>query len=182
MSPAATSNPLITEVTRNETPMVLPTSPFARSRRSSGIRAVTRVDSAIPRMLPAITPTMATPGGKVLMNESDSVALTKEANGTLTGHFTVNAQGFYKIEFEGPHAEKVNASPQYTIDVLSDIAPSVHFNKPGRDTTASPVEEVFAEIRADDDFGVKQLELFYSVNGGTEKTIHLLQERIAGHA
>ena len=59
------------------------------------------------------------------------------------------------------------------IDVLADIAPSVRFNKPGRDTTASPVEEVLAEVRADDDFGVKQLDLFYSVNGGPEKTINL---------
>src|SRR5262245_7452097 len=120
-----------------------------------------------------ITPTMATPGGRVLLNENESAPLTKEADGTLVGNFTVNTQGFYKIELEGPHAEKVNASPQYTIDVLSDVGPSVHFNKPGRDTTASPVEEVFAEIKADDDFGVKQLQMCYSVNGGAEKTVNL---------
>ena len=109
----------------------------------------------------------------MLLNENESAPLTKEADGTLAGNFTVNTQGFYKIELEGPHAEKVNASPQYTIDVLSDIGPSVHFNKPGRDTTASPVEEVFAEVQADDDFGVKQLQMFYSVNGGAEKTVNL---------
>jgi Domain of unknown function (DUF4175) len=120
-----------------------------------------------------ITPTMATPGGRVLLNDNESAPLTKEADGTLAANFTVNAQGFYKIELEGPHAEKVNASPQYTIDVLSDVGPSVHFNKPGRDTTASPVEEVFAEVKADDDFGVKQLQMFYSVNGGAEKTVNL---------
>ena len=50
-----------------------------------------------------ITPTMATPGGRVLLNENESAPLTKEADGTLTGNFTVNAQGFYKIELEGPH-------------------------------------------------------------------------------
>ena len=120
-----------------------------------------------------ITPTMATPGGRVLLNENDSAPLTREADGTLVGNFTVDTQGFYKIELEGPRAEKVNASPQYTIDVLTDQGPSVHFNKPGRDTSASPVEEVFAEVRADDDYGVKKLEMFYSVNGGTEKTINL---------
>ena len=59
MSPAATRRPLITEVTRKLTPIDMPTSPFARSRRSSGISAVTRVDRAIPRMLPAITPIIA---------------------------------------------------------------------------------------------------------------------------
>ena len=120
-----------------------------------------------------ITATMATPGGRVMLNEKESLPLTKEADGTFAGNFTVSGQGFYRIEFDGPQGEKVTASPQFTIDVLADIAPSVHFNKPGRDTQASPVEEVFAEVRADDDFGVKQLQMFYSVNGGAEKTVNL---------
>src|SRR3954451_20453866 len=120
-----------------------------------------------------ITPTMATPGGRVILNEKDSLPLTKEADGTFAANFTVKEQGFYKIELEGPAGEKVNASPQYTIDVLTDQGPSVHFNKPGRDTNASPVEEVFAEVKADDDYGVKQVEMYYSVNGGAEKTVHL---------
>src|SRR5439155_9865839 len=85
----------------------------------------------------------------------------------------VEKQGFYRIELQGPHGEKVTASPQYTIDVLTDQTPSVSFAKPGRDTQATAVEEVFTEVRADDDFGVKQVQMFYSVNGGPEKTIGL---------
>ena len=57
-----------------------------------------------------------------------------QADGTLAGNFTVDEQGFYRIELDGPQGEKVNASPQYTIDVLTDQAPSVRFAKPGRDT------------------------------------------------
>ena len=103
----------------------------------------------------------------------ESLPLAKQADGTFTANFPVKEQGFYKIELEGPAGEKVNASPQYTIDVLTDQGPSVHFNKPGRDTNATPVEEVFAEVKADDDYGVKSVDLFYSVNGGDEKTVHL---------
>ncbi len=62
------------------------------------------------------------------------------------------------------------------------------FEKPKRDIKASPVEEVFLQARADDDFGVKQLDLVYSVNGGPEKTVPLygkgakaLTEVSAGH-
>ena len=81
----------------------------------------------------------------------------------------------------------MSASPQYTIDVLTDQAPSVSIAKPGRDTNASPIEEVFVEARAEDDFGVRDLELVYSVNGTAEKTIRLfdgknrLAEVTAGH-
>ena len=128
-----------------------------------------------------VVPTMATPGGSILLNDSASSALTTQPDGSLTGSFKIERQGFYKIELTGPHGEKVDASPQYTIDVLDDQPPSVSFAKPGRDTSASPVEDLFVEARADDDFGVKQLQLLYSVNGGAEKTVSLFGGAKAAH-
>jgi len=134
-----------------------------------------------------ITPTMKTPGGKILIDDGTTLPLTTQSDGTLTGQFTIKQQGFYKIELTGPQGEKVDASPQYTIDVIDDQAPSVSFSKPGRDTQASPVEELFLEAKADDDYGVKQLQLFYSANGAPPKAISLyggpkpLQEVTASH-
>ncbi|MGE3512520.1 MAG: DUF4175 family protein, partial [Vicinamibacterales bacterium] len=134
-----------------------------------------------------VSPTMATPGGRIVLNENESASLTTQPDGTLVGQFTVSGQGFYRIELEGPQAERVNASPKYTIDVLDDLPPTIAFSKPGRDTSANPVEEVFAEVKADDDYGIKNVQMFYSVNGGTEKTIRLfggakpLQEVTATH-
>ena len=79
----------------------------------------------------------------------------------------------------------MNASPKYTIDVL-DRPAAVGGTSPSRAATrqANPVEEVFAEVKADDDFGVKQVQMFYSVNGGAEKTIKLFggaQDAARGH-
>jgi hypothetical protein len=134
-----------------------------------------------------VVPTMATPGGRILMKDGGAMPLTTGPDGSLTGSFKIDGQGFYKIELTGPHAEKVDASPQYTIDVIDDQPPAVHFTKPGRDTQATPVEELFLEVRADDDYGVKQLQLFYSVNGGAPKSVALfggarpMAEVSAGH-
>ncbi|HXI31610.1 MAG TPA: DUF4175 family protein, partial [Vicinamibacterales bacterium] len=134
-----------------------------------------------------VTPTMTTPDGKILLSDGTPQPLTRQADGTLTGSFKILKQGFYRIELTGPHGEQVEASPQYTIDVLDDQPPAVHFTKPGRDSQASPVEELFLEARADDDYGVKSLQLFYSVNGSAPKTVNLfggskpLQEVSAGH-
>src|SRR4029078_12587185 len=81
----------------------------------------------------------------------------------------------------------VTAAPKSTIAVAADRAPTVSFLKPGRDTMATAVEELFVEAKASDDFGVKQLELVYAVNGGKEKTVKLfggakpLTEVSAGH-
>jgi hypothetical protein len=134
-----------------------------------------------------VVPSMKTPGGKVLVNESGSGPLTPAPDGSLSGGFTIDQQGFYRIELTGPNGERVEASPKYTIDVLEDQPPIVAFTKPGRDSSASPVEEVFLEARADDDFGIRQLQLVYTVNGSQEQTVTLfgggrtLQEVTAGH-
>ncbi|MEO6222854.1 MAG: DUF4175 family protein, partial [Vicinamibacterales bacterium] len=120
-----------------------------------------------------IESTMATTGGRVVMGDDRTTPLMLQPDGKLTGSFVVDKKGFYRIELEGPNKEAVAASPTYTIDVIEDMAPTVKFVKPGRDSSASAVEEVFLEARADDDFGVKSLDLVYSVNGGEEKTVRM---------
>src|SRR5215471_1808279 len=135
-----------------------------------------------------ITPTMASPAGQVQLDPGTPSGLTAQQDGTLTGSFKMDKDGYYQIELDGPRGEKVTASPKYTVDVIEDQPPTVTFEKPKRDTSANPIEEVFVQARADDDFGVKQLDLIYSVNGGAEKTVSLygkgakpLQQVSAGH-
>lgn len=133
-------------------------------------------------------PTMPTTGGRMVLDEEDHTDLVVEPDGSLIGGFVVDKDGFYRIDLESGEGEMVTASPQYTIDVLTDQPPSVMFLNPGRDTTASAVEELFVEARADDDFGLRSLDLVYSVNGGSEETVRLysgsqdaLKEVSAGH-
>ena len=134
-----------------------------------------------------VLPTMATGGGQIVMSEGAAVPLAAAADGALTSRFRAEKDGFYRVELDGPAGERVTASPQYTIDVLADQPPTVSIARPGRDTKASPIEEVFVEARADDDYGVRDMELVYSVNGGAEKSIKLfdgknrLAEVTAGH-
>jgi hypothetical protein len=99
-----------------------------------------------------VVPSMNTPSGKILVNESESRPLTRQADGSLTGSFTIDKQGFYRIELEGPKGEKVIASPQYTIDVTADRSPKQMSFSTGRDTMATPVEELFVEAKASDDW------------------------------
>ncbi len=120
-----------------------------------------------------ITSTMATPGGRLLFDPGNPAGLTTQADGTLTGSFTIGEDGYYNVELTGPRGEKVTASPKYTIDAIEDQPPTVAIEKPRRDIQANPVEEVYIKAKADDDYGVRQLDLVYSVNGGAEKTVTL---------
>ncbi len=134
-----------------------------------------------------ITPTMASTGGRVVLGDHESVPLTANADGTLTGQFKAQHDGFYHVELDAAGGDRLPASPQYTVDLLSDLMPTVKLSKPGRDTDATPVQEFFVEAQADDDYAVKNLQLVYSVNGRPEKTIRLfdgvkpVQEVTAGH-
>ena len=48
---------------------------------------------------------------------------------------------------------------------------------PGHDYRASPIEEVTVAVKADDEFGLADMTLHYSVNGGPEKTVDLLKQK-----
>ncbi len=137
----------------------------------------------------AIEPTMITPGGVLLIDGEPAGDLTLRDDGTLTARFTVGDASFYAIELARvDNEELVPASPEYRIDVLTDLEPSVSFSRPGRDMPASAIEEVYLEMRADDDYGIGDVRLVYSVNGGEEDTVTVfraggspLREVSAGH-
>ena len=99
-----------------------------------------------------ITPTLTTPAGRLVLDAGNAVPLNAEG-GAFTASLTISKDGFYRVEFQGgPENKLVAASPQFTIDVLEDQLPTVSISKPGRDSTATPLEEFSVEARADDDF------------------------------
>jgi len=118
--------------------------------------------------------TMPTKAGRIVRDEKEMVPLTVNADGTLSASFQVKADGLYRIDLASPVGTLVTASPQYTIDVLTDEAPSVAFSKPGRDLRATSLDEIFVEAGAADDYGIRQLDLIYAVNGGPERQARLI--------
>ena len=148
-------------------------------------------DIAVPRGTSVkflVTSTLPTPAGRVITEAGDTVALAPGNEGLLTGQLRTARQGWYRIELQAPGGNYIEASLRYRIDLLDDVGPSVVLTKPGRDAQATAVEEVFTEARASDDYGVRQLELVYRVNGGEAKTVALyqgggkrLREVTAGH-
>ena len=99
--------------------------------------------------------------------------MTAEPGNQYAGQFPVRAQGTYHIEITSPDGRHYNGSNEYDIDVLEDRPPTVVIEKPGRDLKVSSVQEVFAEVRAEDDYGVASVDLYYSVNGGEERRLPL---------
>jgi hypothetical protein len=86
-------------------------------------------------------PTMRAAGGGVVIDDKNQIPMNVENDGSLTAKFVADHDGFYRIDLDAPGGPRVNGSPKYSIDVLEDRPPVVSFTKPGRDTSASPIEE-----------------------------------------
>ncbi len=86
----------------------------------------------------------------------------------MTATVRLSESGAYRVALAGPDGNLRTASRDYLIEVLEDLPPIVRFVRPGRDTRANPVEEVFTEVLAEDDYAVRRVEMRVSVNGGEE--------------
>jgi len=87
---------------------------------------------------------------------------TRDTTGTAA--FTVEADGRYFVAAR-VGSERIRLTDDYFIRVEEDRPPTVEFVRPGRDWSASMIEEVTAGISAKDDLRLESLELHYSVNG-----------------
>lgn len=80
------------------------------------------------------------------------------------GMFTIDAPGTWHVAVRH-RGEVVRISDQYLIDLIHDRPPEVEFAFPGRDRSATAIEEVALRFSAKDDFGIESLTLRYAVNG-----------------
>ena len=120
--------------------------------------------------------------GDVAGVDGTRVALRIEANLPLEdAHLVVNGEqrelddGVGDFMIDGPgtwhvavthRGDVVRISDEYLIDLIHDAPPEVEFTFPGRDRSATAIEEVTLRFRAADDFGIEALTLRYAVNGG----------------
>jgi hypothetical protein len=78
--------------------------------------------------------------------------------------------------------QPVRLSNDFFIEASKAEPPNVIIARPGHDYRASPIEEVTVAVKADDEFGVNDMTLHYSVNGGPEQTVDLLKQKGAKQA
>src|SRR6516164_6390758 len=116
-------------------------------------------------------------GGRIVVADGKSVALKPTGERTVMGSVTVDRNTTFRIELTNTSRQKYLDLEERSMEALDDQKPIVEFTKPGRDTKATKVEEVFTELRAEDDFGVRQLELHFSVNGGPDQKVDLFDSK-----
>ena len=126
----------------------------------------TRVDLKISLTSPAES-------GRLVFADGSLVQLARSAEKTFSGSLTLKESGSYVVQLGLSGTGTAAGSREYLIEVLEDAPPRVTITKPLRDVRATSVEEVFAELKAEDDIGLGRVDVRYSVNGEPEKTVAL---------
>ena len=93
----------------------------------------------------------------------------------FVGQVEVKKDSSYKIELTDFAKNAAVGSHEYPITALDDQPPLISFSKPGRDKKVTQLEEVLAEVKANDDFGLNSLKFHYTVNGGKENVVDFFQ-------
>ena len=91
-------------------------------------------------------------------------------------------KGTIKMEKDGAYhvaamdqGQQVRLSEDYFIATNKANPPEIRIDRPGGEYRASPIEEVTVAVNAADEFGLNQVELHYSVNGGAEQKVSVLK-------
>ncbi len=92
------------------------------------------------------------------------------------GTVHIDKDGQYHVA-ANEQGETLRISDDFFIEARKANPPEVRLLKPAGDYRASPIEEVTVSVNAGGEFGLNDVAIHYSVNGGDEKTVSMLKEK-----
>ncbi len=108
--------------------------------------------------------------GQLRLGDGNAVPMAGH-NQVMTADLVVSRDGSYRIALNDADGLSNEGDTEYFIRMLNDRPPEVRILRPAGDKKVSPLEEVPIEARADDDYGVRALELVIKSAGGKEKAV-----------
>ena len=113
--------------------------------------------------------------GVLVMESGQPLHLTGGEGNRYRGTIHMEKDGAYHVAAMD-QGQQVRLSEDYFISTSKANPPEIAIDRPEKDYRASPIEEVTIGVRAGAEFGLRQVSLHYSVNGGPEQTVNLLKE------
>jgi hypothetical protein len=113
----------------------------------------------------------------MLMVAGADPTLLRMNNGALEGELTIGEDSSYRVALADTDGLTNPGEIEYFIRALQDRPPDVRITRPTGDRQVTPVEEVPIEARAEDDYGIRTLDLVYTVGGGAEHVVPLVDSK-----
>jgi hypothetical protein len=113
--------------------------------------------------------------GNLSLDTGQQIHLSAAESNRYKGSIHMQKDGAYHIA-AADQGQQVRLSEDYFIATDKANPPEVAIDRPGRDYRASPIEEVTVGVKASDEFGLNNVTLHYSVNGGPDQSVDLLKQ------
>jgi Domain of unknown function (DUF4175) len=112
--------------------------------------------------------------GQLVIDGGETIHLTAGPDNTYQGSIHMEKDGVYDL-VANEDGQSVRLSEDYFIATDKAMPPEIAIVRPGGDYRASPIEEVALGVKGSDEFGLKDMHLHYSVNGGPVRDVNLLK-------
>jgi hypothetical protein len=141
----------------------------ATEEHSGDLRAIEGTDAAIE-----VKMDRPLKDGQFKLDDGQVILLTGGPDNSYKGSIHLEKDGAYHLA-ETEEGQQVRLSEDYFIATDKALPPEISIERPGGDYRASPIEEVTVVVKAADRFGLNELHLHYSVNGGPNRNVDLLK-------
>ena len=112
---------------------------------------------------------------EMVLDSGERIAMTNRGDNRFSATITLTDDAFYHVSLLDAR-EKANKFPvEYQILAYEDEPPRITITDPQRDVRANPIEEITLAVKVEDDFGVQNAKLFFSVNSEDEEEEVLIQ-------
>ena len=112
--------------------------------------------------------------GELTLDDGRTIHLDSESGNRYQATIHMEKDGAYHVAATEDD-QPVRISEDYFIATDKANPPEISIIRPGGDYRASPIEEVTLGAKAADDFGLADVHLHYSVNGGADHDVSLLK-------
>jgi hypothetical protein len=140
----------------------------ATAEHSGDLRAIEGTDAAIELEMDR-----PLKDGQLMLDDGRKIQLTRGAGNTYHGSIYLEKDGVYHVA-DTDGGQQVRLSEDYFIATDNAMPPQVAIDRPGVDYRASPIEEVTVGVKSSDQFALHDVHLHYSVNGGPNRDVSLL--------
>jgi len=149
--------------------------PSEVEERGGDLRAVTGTEAELD-----VTTDRPLQSGQILLDSGQKIQLTEVKpggqNNVYHGTVKMDQDGVYHVAGVD-QGQPVRISEDFYIEARKANPPQISLVHPRGDYRALPIEEVTVSAKATDEYGLKGVDLHYSVNGGPEVTVDLLKQK-----
>ena len=150
--------------------------PSEVEERGGDLRAVSGTEAELD-----VTTDRPLQGGQILLDSGQKIQLAGGQNNVYHGTVKMDQDGVYHVAGVD-QGQPVRVSEDFYIEARKANPPQISLVHPRGDYRALPIEEVTLSAKASDEYGLKGVDLHYSVNGGPEVTVDLLKQKGAKQA